>query len=60
MWVISTIPLLTSTQFLQSQTVEWVEECQVTLMDFVGHQGTGKQGPLAQSPRCENSVAVPL
>lgn len=41
-------------------SVEWMEECQATLMDFVGDQGTEKQGPLAQSLRCENTVANPL
>lgn len=35
-------------------------EFKAALMDFVGHRGTGKQGPLVQSLRCENSVANPL
>lgn len=37
-----------------------MESCQASLMDFVGDQGTGNQGPLARSPRCENTTANPL
>lgn len=38
-----------------------MEQCQGTLMDFVGGiKGQGEQGPLAQSPRCENTTADPL